>query len=133
MIWELAGDYAWDEAAGQYQQGHTMIDLLHQRFSGTSPYGATKATGAAPTEALDVDISYEGFALGDNNYPINPSVRFTNNGSTAIPGGAKISFQYGTSAPGDMSGQGGWGTRVVARGHIGDNIGVSTGVSTRSR
>ncbi|BDZ41788.1 hypothetical protein GCM10025865_10870 [Paraoerskovia sediminicola] len=124
MIWELAGDYGFDDAKGQYEMGSDMVDLMHSTFSGSSKYGATKAEAdrPMPTQAIDLDIDYTEFALGDNNYPISPKVVFTNNGSTAVPAGSTVSFQYGTSDLGDMSDWSGFGT-TTTKGRTGPNVG----------
>lgn len=121
MIWEMAGDYAYDADSGQYFMGDTLITSLHQTLSNAGPYGATKAQTPAPAEILDVDVEFGGFALGDNNYPITPDVTITNNSAADIPGGAKITFDYGTSAPGSMGDQSGMGLTHVHRGHTRDN------------
>ncbi|WP_264031402.1 glycosyl hydrolase family 18 protein [Cellulosimicrobium sp. SH8] len=125
MIWELAGDFGYDQAKGQYEIGSTLVDLMHSRLSATTPYGASKANAdrKMPTQALDVDIRYTEFALGDNNYPISPKVVFTNKGAKDIPAGATISFQHGTTDPGEMSDWSGFKTTVTAKGHTGDNVG----------
>jgi chitinase len=61
--------------------------------------------------------------LGDNNYPINPTMRITNSSTTTIPGGTRVEFDYGTSAPGSMTDQSGFGLAVATRGHSGPNAG----------
>lgn len=122
MIWELAGDYAWNATAGEYRMGNTLTNLIASKFSAASPYGASRANTALPTQTLNVDISISGFALGDANYPINPELRVINNSTSAIPGGAVLDFDYGTSAPGTMSQQSGW-TMTVTPGHTGNNVG----------
>ncbi|MDE0572622.1 glycosyl hydrolase family 18 protein [Demequina sp. B12] len=125
MIWEFAGDYEYNSTKGQYEMGSTLVDLMHSKLSATTPYGATKANAdrVMPTEALDISIAYTEFALGDNNYPIAPKVVFTNNGSTDIPAGATVSFQYATTDTGEMSDWSGFGTTTTVKGHTGDNIG----------
>src|SRR5690606_30370097 len=72
MIWELAGDYESDEQAQQYGMGSTLVTALHDRLSESAPYGASKADQSMPTEALDLQVRFSDFALGDNNYPISP-------------------------------------------------------------
>ncbi|GAA1078380.1 chitinase C-terminal domain-containing protein [Nocardiopsis metallicus] len=121
MIWEMAGDYSYDADAEQYFMGDTLITSLHQTLSNAGPYGAVKAETPAPEQVLDVDVEFGGFALGDNNYPITPEVTITNNSATDIPGGSKITFDYGTSAPGSMGDQSGMGLAHVHRGHTRDN------------
>ncbi len=125
MIWELAGDYGFNEAKGQYEMGETLVDLMHDKFTSTTPYGASKANAdrPMPSQALDVSIDYTEFALGDNNYPISPKVVFRNNGSSDIPAGSTISFQYGTTDTGEMSDWSGYGTKVTKKGHTGNNVG----------
>ena len=121
MIWEMAGDYAYDADSGQYFMGDTLITSLHRTLSDAGPYGAVKAETPAPEQVLDVDVEFGGFALGDNNYPITPEVTITNNSSGEIPGGSRIVFDYATSAPGSMGDQSGMGLTHVHRGHTRDN------------
>ncbi|MEU3899300.1 chitinase C-terminal domain-containing protein [Streptomyces sp. NPDC045251] len=123
MVWELAGDYAWDEAKGQYVPGSTLTDTMYQAFKNASPYGAKRATIDMPAEALDVDVEFGEFPLGDSNYPISPKLKITNNTETALPGGTEFQFDYSTSAPGNAKDQSGWGTSVIRSDHTGDNVG----------
>jgi len=123
MIWELAGDYRFDETKKQYTIGDTLLTKLNDGLRGAAPYGNQKAAGTPPKDVLDVSATVSGFALGDNNYPINPKLKITNNSKTTLPGGTKIEFDYGTSAPGTMSDQSGFGLRVTSRGHSGSNVG----------
>ena len=134
MIWEMAGDYAYDDASGQYVMGDTLITSLHETLSEAGPYGATKAQTPAPEQVLDVDVRFHGFALGDNNYPITPDVTITNNSGGDIPGGSTITFDYGTSAPPTMSDQSGMGLSHVQVGHErDDNVGGLDGDFHRVR
>ncbi|GII97757.1 chitinase [Sediminihabitans luteus] len=125
MIWELAGDYSYNTTKGQYEMGHTLVDLMHTKFASATPYGATKANAdrAMPTQALDLSLDYTEFALGDNNYPINPKIVFTNHGKNDIPAGSVISFQYGTTDTGEISDWSGYKTTTTAKGHTGSNVG----------
>lgn len=123
MIWELAGDYRFDSAKGQYTVGDTLLTKINDGLRGAAPYGNLKAAGATPSQVLDVNATVSGFALGDNNYPITPKLKLTNNSTTTLPGGTKIEFDYGTSAPGSMADQSGFGLRVTAKGHSGSNVG----------
>ncbi|GAA2362893.1 chitinase [Catellatospora methionotrophica] len=122
MIWELAGDYAFDAAAGEYRMGNTLTNTIAAKFASASPYGASRSNTALPTQTINVDVQLGGFALGDSNYPINPKLKLVNNTATTIPGGAVLDFDYGTSAPGNMSQQSGW-TMAVTPGHTGNNVG----------
>ncbi|WP_158886858.1 chitinase C-terminal domain-containing protein [Amycolatopsis anabasis] len=127
MIWELAGDYTWDANAnggkGQYFMGDTLLTKLNDGLRGAKPYGNTKANSAMPADVLKVSVTLGGFALGDNNYPINPKMKITNNSGQTIPGGAKFEFDYGTTAPGSMTDQSGFGLTVTSKGHTGPNAG----------
>jgi chitinase len=123
MIWELAGDYALDTTKNQYYMGTTLIDALNTGMRGAAPYGASKSNSPIPADRLDVGVTFTGFALGDSNYPINPKMRVTNRSTTTIPGGSTLEFDYGTSAPGSMTDQSGFGLRVTAKGHSGANAG----------
>ncbi|QFZ22495.1 chitinase [Saccharothrix syringae] len=123
MIWELAGDYRFDAARGQYTVGDTLLTKINDGLRGAAPYGSRKAAGPTPSDVLDVSATVSGFALGDNNYPITPKLKLTNNSTTTLPGGTRIEFDYGTSAPGGMADQSGFGLRVTAKGHSGSNVG----------
>lgn len=123
MVWELAGDYAWDAGKGQYVPGSTLTDTMYDTFKNASPYGAERATIDLPAEALDVDVEFGQFPLGDSNYPISPKLKITNNTKTALPGGTEFRFDYATSAPGNAKDQSGWGTSVIRSDHTGGNVG----------
>ena len=133
MNWELAGDYDWDAnqtnlngSKGQYVPGTTLTRLLADSFRSATPYGNTVASAAnptssiTPTEVLDVTVELNKFALGEKNYPIQPTLHIVNNTGVAIPAGGKIRFQYPVSAPDSMSGG---AINAVASGHTGNNIG----------
>ncbi|MFG2678634.1 chitinase C-terminal domain-containing protein [Streptomyces sp. NPDC048392] len=123
MIWELAGDYAWDAGKDQYVPGSTLTDTMYRTFRSAGPYGAKRATTDMPSEALDIDVEFGQFPLGDSNYPISPELKITNNTETALPGGTEFRFDYATSAPGNAKDQSGWGTSVIRSDHTGDNAG----------
>ncbi|MFG3708999.1 glycosyl hydrolase family 18 protein [Micromonospora sp. NPDC047670] len=132
MIWELAGDYAYDPAKGQYAMGDTLTGLLHDRFTAAPAYGARRATTALPTRTIAATVSVGGFALGDNNYPINPELRLTNNTGSTIPAGAQLEFDYPTTTP-TLTQQSGWALTVVSTGHTGGNRGGLKGDYNRVR
>ncbi|UXY17339.1 glycosyl hydrolase family 18 protein [Chitiniphilus purpureus] len=130
MFWELAGDYDWDGnktnlngTKGQYVQGSTLTRLLAQNFQKATPYGNKRAKRAMPAQAVNLEFAVTEFKLGDQNYPINPKLKITNKGTTAIPGGSKVEFNYPVSAPNNMSDQSGTGLRVTASEHTGPNVG----------
>ncbi|MFE4669616.1 chitinase C-terminal domain-containing protein [Streptomyces sp. NPDC056716] len=123
MIWELAGDYDWNAATGQYEAGDTLISLMYDKYKTATPYGAKKSDIALPTEAVKVDVEFGQFPLGDTNYPISPKLKITNNTTATLPGGTEFQFDYATSAPDNAKDQSGWGTSVVSSGHTGSNVG----------
>lgn len=143
MFWELAGDYncyvldaagnrtsvdATEQACasgnGEYHMGNTMTKAIYDKFKSATPYGNTLATGAIPTEAVDITVSVGGFKVGDQNYPINPKVTFTNNTGAELPGGTEFQFDIPVSAPDNAKDQSGGGLKVIASGHTrANNIG----------
>ncbi len=123
MIWELAGDYGYNQSKGQYEIGSTLVDKIYQRLSASTPYGARKANVVMPTQAIDLQVSFSDFALGDSNYPINPKVTFTNNSSAAIPAGSTVTFDYASTDTGEMKEQNGWGLTSVTSPSTSGNVG----------
>ncbi|WP_328724663.1 chitinase C-terminal domain-containing protein [Streptomyces sp. NBC_00259] len=123
MIWELAGDYGWNAAKGQYEMGDTLTTAMYEKFKSAAPYGARRATAATPAEAVDLGVEFGQFPLGDSNYPISPKLKITNNTTATLPGGTEFQFDYGTSAPGNAKDQSGFGTTVVRSDHTGTNVG----------
>lgn len=151
MFWELAGDYncyvldangnrtavdATEQACaagnGEYHMGNTMTKAIYDKFKSATPYGNKVATGPTPTEAVDITVSVGGFKVGDQNYPINPKITFTNNTGQAIPGGTEFQFDIPVSAPDNAKDQSGGGLKVIASGHTrSNNIGGLDGVMHR--
>ncbi|MEV6309042.1 chitinase C-terminal domain-containing protein [Streptomyces sp. NPDC051840] len=124
MIWELAGDYAWNAAKGQYEPGSTLTSSLYNTFKSASPYGAKRSTIDLPSQALDIDVSFDQFPLGDSNYPISPKLKITNNTTATLPGGTEFQFDYATSAPANAKDQSGFGTKIVRSDHpAANNVG----------
>lgn len=151
MFWELAGDYncyvldakgnrttidvteqACAAGNGEYHMGNTMTKAIYDKFKSATPYGNKIATGAIPTEAVDIAVSVGGFKVGDQNYPINPKITFTNKTGQAIPGGTEFQFDIPVSAPDNAKDQSGGGLSVIASGHTrANNIGGLDGVMHR--
>ncbi|MFI5619073.1 chitinase C-terminal domain-containing protein [Streptomyces sp. NPDC051567] len=123
MVWELAGDYAYNAAKGQYEMGDTLTTLMYDTFKAASPYGAKKSNAALPAQAVDIRTEFTDFKLGDSNYPLTPKLKITNNTKSTLPGGTEFQFDYATSAPNNASDQSGFGTKVISSGHTGSNIG----------
>ncbi|MFE7134708.1 chitinase C-terminal domain-containing protein [Streptomyces sp. NPDC057638] len=123
MIWELAGDYRWNAAKGQYEVGDTLTTAMYDKFKAATPYGAKKSNITLPTEAVKVDVDFHSFALGDSNYPISPKLKITNNTQTPLPGGTEFQFDYATSAPNNAKDQSGFGATIIRSDHTGPNVG----------
>jgi chitinase len=143
MFWELAGDYncyvldasgnrtsvdlteqACISGNGEYHMGNSMTQAIYKKFANATPYGNKVATGVMPSETVDISVSIDGFKVGDQNYPINPKVTFTNNTGTDLPGGTEFQFDIPTSAPDNAKDQSGGGLTVIASGHTrANNIG----------
>lgn len=123
MFWELAGDYDWNAAKGEYVPGTTLTKLFASNFKAATPMGNLRAKKAMPTETVDLVFDMTNFKLGDQNYPLNPTLKITNKSTATIAGGTKVQFQYSVAAPGTMSDQSGAGLKVVASEHTGNNVG----------
>ncbi|MFI1400439.1 chitinase C-terminal domain-containing protein [Streptomyces sp. NPDC020681] len=123
MVWELAGDYGWNAAKGQYEIGDTLTTAMYDKFKAASPYGAKRATTTMPGEAVKIDVEFGQFPLGDSNYPISPKLKITNNTTATLPGGTEFQFDYGTSAPANAKDQSGFGTTIIRSDHSGTNVG----------
>ncbi|WP_156721448.1 chitinase C-terminal domain-containing protein [Streptomyces apocyni] len=123
MVWELAGDYDWNAAKGQYEMGDTLTTAMYEKFKSATPYGAQRSTIDLPTEAVDIEVGFDAFPLGDSNYPISPKLTITNKTQTTLPGGTEFQFDYATSAPNNAKDQSGFGTEIIRSDHTGDNVG----------
>ncbi|MFD8533541.1 chitinase C-terminal domain-containing protein [Streptosporangium canum] len=124
MIWELAGDYGWDAAKGEWFMGNTLTGQMYEALKTAAPYGATRAKVNVPNEKLDVGVEIGGFPVGDSNYPITGKLKITNRSATTIPGGAEFQWDYASSAPKNAKDQSGFGVTVISSEHgAGNNIG----------
>ncbi|WP_375748626.1 chitinase C-terminal domain-containing protein [Vibrio sp. HN007] len=151
MFWELAGDYncyvldangnrtsvdlseqACASGNGEYHIGNTMTKAIHDKFKSATPYGNKVAVLPTPAETLDIGVAIGGFKVGDQNYPINPKITFTNNTGHELPGGTEFQFDIPVSAPDNAKDQSGAGLAVISSGHTrADNIGGLDGVMHR--
>ena len=125
MIWELAGDYAWDATKnggkGQYFMGNTLTTNIYNTFKAAGPYGNLRSESAMPASSAKVTIELGGWKLGDSNYPINPVMTVTNKSATSIPGGSVVEFVYPVAAPPDLADQSGFGLKTIVSGYSGPN------------
>ncbi|MFC3031597.1 glycosyl hydrolase family 18 protein [Pseudoalteromonas fenneropenaei] len=99
MFWELAGDYDYDAAKGEYFMGSSLTSLAHSKFNQSgSAYNVHigNVNFQVPTEQVDVSFAAKAFPVGDDNYPISPTFAFTNNSGIDLSG-AKISFDVPVS------------------------------------
>lgn len=151
MFWELAGDYncyildehgqraqvdlseqACASGNGEYHMGNTMTKAMFDKFKTATPYGNRLATKAIPLETVDIRVAIDGFKVGDQNYPINPTLTFTNQTGVDLPGGTEFQFDIPVSAPDNAKDQSGGGLSVIASGHTrADNIGGLDGTMHR--
>lgn len=121
MIWELAGDYAWDPAKSEWFMGDTLTTKLYDTLKTAAPYGAARAKVNVPAEKLDAQVEIGGFPVGDSNYPITGKLKITNRSATTIPGGAEFQWDYASSAPGTARDQSGYGLTVISSEHTANN------------
>ncbi|GGP27729.1 chitinase [Silvimonas amylolytica] len=125
MIWELAGDYAWNASMnggkGEYYMGNTLTTDIYNAFTAAAPYGNKKAETTLPTTSAAVGIILDQWPMGDNNYPITPKMEITNNSTQTIPGGSTVEFDYPVSTPATMADQSGFGLTNTTAGYTGPN------------
>ena len=99
MFWELAGDFDYDAAKGEYFMGSTMTTIAYDKFNQNGTlYGIEKGSKAfnKPEEMVDISFVAKNFPIGDANYPISPTFAFTNHSAIDFSG-AKISFDVPVS------------------------------------
>ena len=125
MFWELAGDYAWNAEKGEYGFGSTLTTLAYDRFASATPYGDRRTSRTLPTEAVNISTEVYGFKVGDQNYPLNPTLKITNQSGVTLSGGTTFQFDMPTSTSDTISDQSGFKLEVVESGAngSGNNIG----------
>ncbi|WP_037337227.1 glycosyl hydrolase family 18 protein [Saccharospirillum impatiens] len=129
MFWELAGDYGWYPERGdngEYYMGTALTDIAYNAFAGAAGYDTEQSTNLAPpVEVIDVRVGISDFKVGDNNYPINPTLTLTNHTDVEIPGGTEVRFNMSTATSSDISDQSGANLAVLEDGSnaAGNNIG----------
>ncbi|WP_462172980.1 glycosyl hydrolase family 18 protein [Pseudoalteromonas xiamenensis] len=99
MFWELAGDFDYDAAKGEYFMGSTLTSLAHSKFNQSGKaydVNIGNVSFQVPAEAVNVTFEAKDFPVGDKNYPISPTFAFTNNSDVDLSG-AKISFDVPVS------------------------------------
>ncbi len=127
LIWEMAGDYDWykdrNDGKGEYYMGSTLTKLMHSKFVAATPYDTSNSKTPLPADKLALQIEVTGFQLGDQNYPINPTLKITNNSNLTITGGSVIEFDVPTSTSAQFSSYSGDSVKLISAGHTGPNVG----------
>ncbi|KAJ3272242.1 hypothetical protein HK104_004509, partial [Borealophlyctis nickersoniae] len=86
MIWELAGDYAFDTSKNEYGVGNTMTEAMASIFSGASGYGNKKESSAIQYEpaegVLPIYITYQ--CTTAEPYPHMGTITFKNAGNESL-------------------------------------------------
>lgn len=122
MVWEMAGDYEFNAAKGEYQTGSTLTNLAYNRFLTASDMSQEHNNRAAPEEVVDVSISTRDWPAGDSNYPVTPTLVIKNNGAVDIPAGTEITFLMTTSTGDVIKDWDGAGVSVSESGYTGSNF-----------
>ncbi|MFN2746512.1 glycosyl hydrolase family 18 protein [Bacillus sp. z60-18] len=137
MFWDLSGDYDWypdrNDNRGEYYIGSALTRTLYRKFVDATPYDHRFSKSPLPSESLDINIEFSDFPLGDQNYPIHPNMRLTNNSDVTITGGSVIEFAVPTSTSPRFGSWSGDRVEVISAGHTGPNIGGLTGDFHRVR
>lgn len=124
MVWEMAGDYRFDNEKNEYVMGTDMTDYAHDVFTQAPPMEIKHNDLPAPNSVIDVTVSTTEWPAGDSNYPINPKLVFKNNSDVAIPGGTTIEFLMATATGDIVKDWSGANIKVVESGHTGHNFSV---------
>lgn len=122
MVWEMAGDYAFDAAKGEYTFGNTLTNLAYNTFANAPAMDQVKHTLPAPSATLDLEVSTRDWPVGDSNYPVNPTLVIKNNSAMDIPGGTEIQFLMTTSTGDVVTDWDGAGVKVLNSGYTGNNF-----------
>ncbi|MEE6263921.1 glycosyl hydrolase family 18 protein [Plantactinospora sonchi] len=137
MMWELGGDYECPESVtglNPCRMGYTMTTKLHERMGEAGPYGASRNTGSSvtmPSAAIDVTVELVEYGSTVTDlWPMQPTVRVTNNTDVTIGGGkdVELRFDLPTSTP-PLIKDANWQTGAqggkwrVEAGHTGPNAG----------
>jgi GH18 family chitinase len=105
MFWEMSGDYSEPSAslpgscATEYRMGSTLTKLGYDMLATAAPYGNVLSNQPMPAQSIDVTVEFVSFPVGDDNYPISPKIKITNNSGMNIPANTKLTFDIPTAVP----------------------------------
>ncbi len=108
MLWDLSGDFDYDEAADEYGSGDTMTTLAHDRFAAAPPLIPDQ--GIKPTAGQIADYDYLLTGSYDNPY-YTYSFTITNHTGAAISG----DFTLGFDLPGSAALRTVWGGTIESQ------------------
>lgn len=103
MFWEMAGDYSKpeDNGLGYHYFGRTLTDMAYNAIRSATPMSMTVGSEdfVDPATALDVEIDLVDFyGKGEDNYPLQPLLKITNNSDVDLSGG-KVAFNVTAAVP----------------------------------
>ena len=122
MVWEMAGDYAFDSNKGEYYFGDTLTTLAYNTFANATPMDRQLHTLPEPDSVIDVAVSTRDWPAGDSNYPVNPTLVLTNNDIVDIPTGVTVEFLMTTSTGDQVKDWDGAGVTITESGYTGTNF-----------
>ncbi|GAA0619718.1 glycosyl hydrolase family 18 protein [Kribbella sandramycini] len=106
MMWELGGDFACPavvDAQRSCGMGYTLTTRLNDKLNGAGAYNNSLragSTGAAPTATANISVDMVNYPTATANlWPLQPTVRITNNTGRTLGGGkdTKLSFDIPAS------------------------------------
>jgi GH18 family chitinase len=103
MFWEMAGDYSTPEqnGLGYHFFGSTLTDTAYNMMKSATPYGVVPGdeSYSYPQYSADVDVDFvDFFPKGEDNYPLQPLIKITNNSDIDFSAG-KFAFNVSGAMP----------------------------------
>lgn len=96
MVWDLSGDYAYDEVSDVYVPGDTLTTLVHTMFEAAPPL--VPEADFLPASGMLADFDYS-LTLESSYFPfIQYRLFIDNNTGASIPGGFTLEFDIPSSA-----------------------------------
>ncbi|GAA1722271.1 hypothetical protein GCM10009745_84230 [Kribbella yunnanensis] len=106
MMWELGGDYACPEVVDAQRpcgMGYTLTTRINEKLGNSGAYDnnlRSGSSGAAPTVTANISVDMVNYPTTTANlWPLQPTVRITNNTGRTLGGGkdTKLSFDIPAS------------------------------------